>query len=173
MAFAAFAERFGLEAILGAFIAGMLLGVADRDAKMTHPQLGLKLEAIGFGFLIPVYFVTSGLRFDVDALTAGPDVLLRIPLYLAALLAVRGLPALLYRPVLGRRRAVAAALLQATSLPFLVAGTQIGQELDLLSAANGAALVAAGLVSVLVFPVVATRLLREASAPAVRGAVAP
>lgn len=164
VAFAAFAERFGLEAILGAFIAGMLLGVLDRDTKMTHPQLGLKLEAVGFGFLIPVYFVTSGLRFDVDALTAGPDVALRIPLYLLALLAVRGLPALLYRPVLGRRRTMAAGLLQATSLPFLVAGTQIGLELGLLSAANAAALVAAGLVSVLVFPLLAARLLRTETA---------
>ena len=57
---------------------------------------------------------------------------LRIPLYLLALLAVRGLPTLLYQPVLGRRRTMAAGLLQATSLPFLVAGTQIGLELGLL-----------------------------------------
>lgn len=166
VAFAAFAERFGLEAILGAFIAGMLLGVVDRDTKMTHPLLGVKLEAIGFGFLIPVYFVTSGLRFDVDALTAGPGVLARVPLYLMALLAVRGLPAVVYRSAIGPRRTIAAGLLQATSLPFLVAGTQIGQDLGLLSAANAAALVAAGLVSVLVFPLLATRLLGPADAEA-------
>lgn len=159
VAFASFAERFGLEAILGAFIAGMLLGALDGDPLRTHPQLGVKLEAIGFGFLIPVYFVTSGLRFDLDALTAGPGVVARVPLYLAALLVVRGVPALLYRGEIGTRRAVAAGLLQATSLPFLVAGSQIGQALGLLSAANAAALVAAGLVSVLVFPVLASRLL--------------
>lgn len=162
VAFAALAERFGLEAILGAFVAGMLLGALDGDPLRTHPQLAIKLEAIGFGFLVPVYFVSSGLRFDLDALTTGPAVLARVPLFLAALLLVRGAPALLYRAEIGLRRSVAAGLLQATSLPFLVAGTQIGQELGLLSAANAAALVAAGLVSVLVFPVLATRLLAPA-----------
>jgi len=157
--FVTVAEHVGLEAILGAFVAGMLLGALDRDSMMTHPQLGVKLEAIGFGFLIPVYFVTSGVRFDLDALTSDASILLRVPVFLVALLVVRGVPALLYRPIVGTRRAVGAALLQATSLPFIVAGSQIGQELGLLTAANGAALVAAGLVSVLVFPLVAGGLL--------------
>jgi Kef-type K+ transport system membrane component KefB len=166
--FVTVAEHVGLEAILGAFVAGMLLGALDRDSMMTHPQFGVKLEAIGFGFLIPVYFVTSGVRFDVDALTSDTAVLARVPLFLAALLIVRGAPALLYRPLVGSRRAAAAGLLQATSLPFIVAGSQIGQELGLLTPANGAALVAAGLVSVLVFPLVAGGLLRS-TAPAASG----
>jgi Kef-type K+ transport system membrane component KefB len=169
--FVTVAEHVGLEAILGAFVAGMLLGALDPDTKMTHPQFRVKLEAIGFGFLIPVYFVTSGIRFDLHALTSDVSVLARVPLYLAALLVVRGLPALLYRPLVGSRRAAAAGLLQATSLPFIVAGTQIGQELGLLTAANGAALVAAGLVSVLVFPLAATSLLRVPEASEGFGAV--
>ena len=77
-----------------------------------------------------------------------------------AILAARGLPALLYRPVVGLRRSVAAGLLQATTLPFVVAATQIGMELGVLTRANGAALVAAGLVSVLVFPAAALAVLR-------------
>ncbi len=162
--FVTVAEHVGLEAILGAFVAGMLLGVLDRDTAMSHPQLGVKLEAIGFGFLIPVYFVTSGIRFDLDALTSDGSVLARVPLFLVALLVVRGVPALLYRSLVGTRRALAAGLLQATSLPFIVAGTQIGHELGLITAANGAALVAAGLVSVLVFPLVAGGLLRVPAA---------
>src|SRR5438477_627710 len=67
----ALAERFGLESILGAFIAGAILSLLDRDAMMTHPQFRVKLEAIGFGFLIPIFFISSGLRFDLHALFAS------------------------------------------------------------------------------------------------------
>jgi Kef-type K+ transport system membrane component KefB len=69
--FAAVAERLGLEAILGAFIAGAIVSLVDGDEVMTHPNFRGKLEAIGFGFFIPVFFVTSGVRFDLDALTAS------------------------------------------------------------------------------------------------------
>jgi hypothetical protein len=89
-----------------------------------------------------------------------------VPLFLVALLLVRGLPALLYRPVIGGRRAAAAALLQATSLPFIVVASQIGLDLGLLRPATGAAMVAAGLVSVILFPMGALVLLRrDATAP--------
>jgi Kef-type K+ transport system membrane component KefB len=121
----------------------------------------VKLEGIGYGFLVPVFFVSSGLTFDLHALFSSPSTILRTPLFLIALLAVRGLPALLYRPLVGDRRTVAAALLQATSLPFIVVTTRLGVSLGLISAANGAALVAAGLLSVIVFPLVALGLLRE------------
>ena len=67
--FAAVAEALGLEVILGAFIAGAIVSLADRDQAMTHPDFRRKLEAIGFGFFIPVFFVSSGVRFDLDALT--------------------------------------------------------------------------------------------------------
>ena len=69
--FAALAEHLGLEVILGAFIAGAVLTIVDRDLAMTHPQFRLKLEAIGYGIFVPVFFVTSGVRFDLDALLAA------------------------------------------------------------------------------------------------------
>jgi Kef-type K+ transport system membrane component KefB len=163
IAFVALAAHFGLETILGAFLAGVILGMVDRDAMMTHPHFRVKLEGIGYGFLVPVFFVSSGLTFDLHALFASPGTVLRTPLFLLALLATRGVPALLYRPVVGDRRTAAAALLQATSLPFIVVATRIGVSLGLITAANGAALVAAGLLSVVVFPSVALGLLRGAS----------
>src|SRR5437867_3287410 len=123
IAFVALAGRFGLETILGAFLAGVVLSVVDRDAMRTHPNFRVKLEGIGYGFLVPVFFVSSGVTFDVGALFSSPSTILRTPLFLVALLAVRGLPALLYRPIVGGRRTVAAALLQATSLPFIVVAT--------------------------------------------------
>jgi Kef-type K+ transport system membrane component KefB len=160
IAFVALAAHFGLETILGAFLAGVVLGMVDRDAMMTHPHFRVKLEGIGYGFLVPVFFVSSGLTFDLHALFSSPGTVLRTPLFLLALLAARGIPALLYRPVVGDPRAAAAALLQATSLPFIVVATRIGVSLGLITSANAAALVAAGLLSVVAFPLVALGLLR-------------
>lgn len=162
VAFAALAQTLGLEVILGAFIAGLLLGALDMDRGMNHPLLRTKLEAIGFGFLIPVFFVTSGLRFNLHALTSSSSALALVPLFTAALLLVRGAPAVAAHRRFGdRRHTAAAALLQATSLPFIVASTMIGVEIGTLSAATAAALVAAGLLSVLAFPVLALVLLDD------------
>jgi Kef-type K+ transport system membrane component KefB len=160
VAFVALAARLGLEAILGAFTAGVLLRLVDRDA-MTHPNFRLKLEAVGFGVFIPVFFVATGLQFNAAALFASPATLLRVPLFLAALLLVHGVPALLYRQLVGGRRVLPAGLLGATTLTFLVAAEQIGTDLGLITPANGAALIAAGLLSVLLFPLLALTLLRS------------
>jgi Kef-type K+ transport system membrane component KefB len=154
------AQQLGLEAILGAFLAGALLRVVDQDAAMTHPRFRAKLEALGFGWFVPIFFVVSGVRFDLAALTADASALTMVPLFLVALLLVRGLPAVLYRHRLGTYRTLAAALLQATSLPFIVAATQIGMELGKLTPASGGALVAAGLLSVVLFPLSALSVLR-------------
>jgi Kef-type K+ transport system membrane component KefB len=162
IAFVALAQGLGFEAILGAFLAGAVLRLIDADAAMVHPHTELKLDAIGYGFLIPVFFITSGVMFDAKALFASPSTLLQVPLFLAALLMVRGLPALLYRAELGMRRTMAAGFLQATSLPFIVAGVQVGQRLGALPSASGAALIAAGLASVLLFPAIALALMRSA-----------
>ena len=158
--FAAVAEELGFEVILGTFIAGAIISLLDRDEVMTHPDFRRKLEAIGFGFFIPVFFVTSGVRFDLDALVADASNIAMVPVFLAALLLVRGLPALLYRRVLDGRRTLVAGILQATSLPFIVAASAIGLELDLLDAAESAALIGAGLLSVLIFPLLGLTLLR-------------
>jgi Kef-type K+ transport system membrane component KefB len=160
--FVALAETFGLEVILGAFMAGAILSLLDRDELMTHPLLRTKLDAVGFGFLIPVFFVASGVRFDLDALLDTPSNLALVPVFLAALVVVRGLPALLYRGFVGGRRSAVAGLLQSTSLPFIVAATAIGTDLGLLTGAQAAALIAAGLLSVVLFPATGLALLTGA-----------
>ncbi|MET9270099.1 cation:proton antiporter [Kribbella sp. NPDC003557] len=163
VAFVALAEQFGLETILGAFLAGAVVGLVDRDAT-SHPRFRIKLEALGYGFLIPVFFVTSGLRLDLRGLLDDPAALVRVPLFLLALLVVRGVPAYLTVRTLGPRAMGATALLQATSLPFIVTATQIGVETGLMGPVTAAALVCAGLLSVLVFPAVALVLLRRPAA---------
>ncbi|MCV2491957.1 cation:proton antiporter [Geodermatophilus sp. YIM 151500] len=168
VAFVALAERLGLETILGAFLAGALVGLVDRDSS-SHPRFRAKLDAIGYGFLIPVFFVSSGVQLDLRGLLEEPAALLQVPVFLAALLVVRGLPAVLYRGRLGRAGSLAAGLLQATSLPFLVTVAQIGTVTGRLSATAAAALVFAGLLSVLVFPAAALGILGRPQAAAPQG----
>jgi Kef-type K+ transport system membrane component KefB len=154
------AQLFGLEVILGAFFAGAVLRLLDRDRMMTHTGFHTKLQAVGFGVFIPFFFITSGMQLDVRALFAGGSALALVPVFLVALLLARGLPAALYRPMVGDRSSLAAALLQATSLPFIVAASGIGMELGILGPAIGAAMVVAGLLSVVLFPLGALTLLR-------------
>jgi Kef-type K+ transport system membrane component KefB len=162
LGFVVLAERFGLETILGALLAGAVIGAIDKDTS-THPRFRVKLEAIGFGFLVPVFFVSSGIRLDISGLVSDPGALAQMPVFVVALLVVRGLPALLFRHELSGRETAAAGLLQATSLPFLVTASMIGVETGLMSGVTAAALVSAGVVSVLIFPVVALGLMRGTS----------
>jgi Kef-type K+ transport system membrane component KefB len=159
--FVALAGELGIETILGAFIAGALLRVVDPEAHLTHVEFRRKVEAIGYGFLIPMFFVSSGARFDVDALLHSPGHLTLIPIFLVAMLVVRGGPTFLYRRWFPNRRVVASAFLQATSLTFVVVAARLGLELDVFDEASGASIVAAGLLSVIVFPPIALWLLGD------------
>ena len=136
--------------------------LADRPRRGDdHPQFRLKLEAVGFGVFIPIFFVTSGVRFDLNALFASASTVARVPLFLLAIYLARGLPAFVYVRMLGRSRAIIAGVLQATTLPFIVAATQIGVQLGVVTRASAAALVAAGLLSVIISPALGLTLLRR------------
>ena len=140
-------NEFHLDAVLGAFLAGMVL---RRWAGSSAHVLEEKLDAIGYGFFIPIFFVYSGMTLDVDSIADAP---LRVVLFLALMLAVRGLPALLvYRGVLRSRERLELALITATSLPLLVALAEIGRRNGTMLPENGAALVGAGVLSVLILP---------------------
>ncbi|HEY2371427.1 MAG TPA: cation:proton antiporter [Gaiellaceae bacterium] len=165
--FVVLASRFGLEAILGAFLAGATLKLVDRDEAMTHAFFHGKLEAIGFGVFVPFFFVSTGIKLDVASLFNSGSAVAKVPLFLVALLVVRGIPAFLYRPFAERSsQLVASGLLQATSLSIPVVAGQIGVDLGLIRPTNYVALVAAGLLSVIIFPLVALTLLRGRTAPA-------
>jgi Kef-type K+ transport system membrane component KefB len=172
VAFTALAERFGLESILGAFLAGAIVGLVDRDSA-SHPNFRIKLEAIGYGFLVPVFFVSSGVKLDLAGLLHSPSALIRVPVFLLALLVVRGVPALIGLRANGTRATLALGLLQATSLPFIVTATQIGVTLGKITPVTAAALVCAGLLSVLIFPLIALTLLRRGTPQPVAAEAAP
>lgn len=154
--------EFGLEVVLGAFLAGAMVSLLDQDDAVRSSGLQDKLDGIGFGIFIPIFFVVSGVRLDLDSLFSSFGAAVLVPLTVIALLVVRGLPALVYRRFLSSREALSAGLLQATSLSFVVAASQIGVELGKLDSADAAGLVTGGVLSVLLFPVIALRLLRPA-----------
>src|SRR5205823_11679820 len=140
--FVVLASNFGLEAILGAFLAGATLKLVDRDEGMTHAFFHRKLEAAGFGVFVPFFFVSTGIGLDVRSLFASGSALARVPLFLAAILVVRALPAVLYRPLAERgSQLVAGGLLQATSLSIPIVAGQIGVDLGLIRPINYVALV--------------------------------
>ena len=159
LAFAVLASRFGFASILGAFAAGLLVRTIDLTGRAPHPQFQVKLEGIGFGFLVPVFFITTGIQFDARALVSSPAAIAQIPLFLAALLVVRGVPALLYARRFGKRRARVAGLMQATSLTFVIVAAQIGLAAGQITQTTGAALLAAGLLSAALFPAAALKML--------------
>jgi Kef-type K+ transport system membrane component KefB len=161
LAFGVVAERFGLATILGAFLAGIIVRRTG-ESPASHEVLQGKLEAIGFGFLIPVFFVSTGAGLDIDALFRSSRAIILVPVFLAALLVVRGLPALLYVRTVGRAHALAAGFMQATSLTFIVVATIIGVETNHLRPSTATALVAAGLLSVVIYPPIALQLMKNA-----------
>jgi Kef-type K+ transport system membrane component KefB len=165
LAFGVLAYRFGFASILGAFAAGLLVRIVDLARHSPHPQFRVKLEGIGFGFLVPIFFISTGAEFPLKALLTNPAALAAVPLFLAALLLVRGLPALLYVRFAGRRRAAAAGLLQATTLTFVIVATQAGLAGEKITPTAAASLLAAGLLSAAVFPAVARRFLPRRAAP--------
>jgi Kef-type K+ transport system membrane component KefB len=165
LAFGVLAYRFGFASILGAFAAGLLVRIVDLARHSPHPQFRVKLEGIGFGFLVPIFFISTGVEFPLKALLTNPAALAEVPLFLAALLLVRGLPALLYVRFAGRRRAAAAGLLQATTLTFVIVATRAGLADGKMTPTAAASLLAAGLLSAAVFPAVARRFLPRGAAP--------
>jgi len=155
------ASSLGLDVLLGAFAAGVVVRLLSHgeDGEVVR----VKLEAIGFGFLVPIFFIVSGMQFDLDALLDSPRTILRLPLFLVLFLVVRGIPALLlYRRDLPRDQLVPLALFSATGLPLIVVITGIGVDSGRMLPENAAALVGAGMLSVLIFPLLGFSRLRRA-----------
>jgi Kef-type K+ transport system membrane component KefB len=150
------AAKLGLESILAAFTLGMIRGLASGERAINQE----KVEAIAFGVFVPFFFISSGLNFDVGALFASPSSAVRLPVFLCVLALVHTVPAMFFRRELGLRGALAAGLMLSTSLSFVVVATALGTRLDLMSSATSAALVGAGVLSVVLFPAMSMALAR-------------
>ena len=152
-------QEFGVEAALGAFFAGIVLRLAANSAEAE--VFDDKLDTVGYGVFIPVFFIASGMALDIESIVENP---LRLLVFFGLLLLVRGVPALLiYRRTLVLRQRFEAVLLTATALPLLVALAQIGLNSGVMLSENAAALVGAGVLSVAIFPLLAIGLHRRAA----------
>jgi Kef-type K+ transport system membrane component KefB len=161
------ADELGLDILLGAFSAGVVVRLfLSRGDSAEVEVVTDKLEAVGFGFLIPIFFIVSGVRFDLSGLLSSTSALLLLPAIVALFLVVRGLPVLLvYRSALDGAHRRALGLFAASALPLVVVIANIGVETGRLQENFAAALVGAAMVSVAVLPLVALRLYRGAGSP--------
>lgn len=160
MALVWLAVELHLDLVLGAFAAGvvvrqLLSSISVRETEVIES----KLEAVGYGVLIPIFFVTTGVGFDLDSLLGSASALALVPIGVVAFLLVRGVPVgVVFRRQLPPRQLAALSLYAATALPLVVVITQIGVRNDWLSSAHAAGLVGAAMLSVLVCPLAAQRL---------------
>lgn len=159
-----FAGKFGLDIVMGALASGMVVGLASKGSR--GEALRSKLEAIGYGFLVPIFFVTAGIRFDLGALWASPLAPVQIIILLALLILVRSIPLFVYRHSLSPADAIPFILYSATGLPLIVVITEIALSSGLMSPERAAVLVSAGMISVLAFPILADRLRIKLGLPA-------
>ena len=152
-----------LDILLGAFTAGIVWRLIMRDAAQADREaVESKVEAVAFGFLVPVFFIYTGVTFDLESLLAQPVLLLLLPVMLVVLVIVRGVPSMLAAPEGSTRRdRLSMALLGATALPIIVAVTAIGVDEGILSTATAALLVGAGMLSVLLFPLLVMSIRGE------------
>ncbi|MGC1757576.1 MAG: cation:proton antiporter [Trebonia sp.] len=157
----AVASRFGLDVVLGAVLAGMVLRGWTRHLNMDTESLEHKFDAVGYGLFIPIFFIYSGMSFDLKSISEDP---LRLLIFFALLLVVRGLPSLLvYRRALAPVQRLEMTFITATSLPLLIALAAIGEQDGVMLPSTAASLIGAGVLSVLVFPLIAVGLHRRAA----------
>jgi len=161
----AVASRFGLDVVLGAVLAGMVLRGWTQHLRMDTASLEHKFDAVGYGLFIPIFFISSGMSFDLKSISQDP---LRLLLFFVLLIVVRGLPSLLvYRHVLAPVQRLEMTFITATSLPLLIALAAIGEQDGVMLPSTAASLIGAGVLSVLVFPLIAVTLhKRSALTPA-------
>ena len=192
-AFVVLAQALGQTMILGAFVAGMLLRIIDPDESTRHAEFRTKLDAVGYGVFIPIFFIATGVQLNLAALVASSRALLLVPVILLALLAIHVLAMLLStgltqrtgsapsaqathsrrqaRQPLTLRSTLSAGIFQATSLTFILAVAQIGVAEGIVLPATSAALTTVGMLTGLCVPVLALLLVQYERQPVGTGSV--
>jgi len=164
VSFALFGQSLGLDLVLGAFVAGAVLRTLLPED--LHDDLMDRLSAVGYGFLIPIFFVTSGTELDIAALAGSSTAILLVPVFVLMMLIARGVPALiLYTGELPLRQRVALAFHSGTQLPLVVAIAAIAVDRGAMPGWCGASLVMAGVVTVILFPGIGNLFLRTEAPP--------
>jgi Kef-type K+ transport system membrane component KefB len=156
-ALVALATQLGLDLLLGGFVAGVIVSIALRDREAE--VLESKLAAVGYGFLIPFFFVFTGIEFDIAALFESALLAAGVPVFVLCFLIVRGLPALaLYVRELDLRGRIALGVFSATELPLVVAITTIAVDRGEMGSGTAASLVGAAVLSTALLPLIGLKL---------------
>jgi Kef-type K+ transport system membrane component KefB len=157
--FVVLAAKFGFNVVIGAFTAGMIVSLASKGEGGV--MLRQKLDAIGYGFLIPFFFIGAGMKFQLNALWASPLVPVQIISLLGLLILVRGTPVLLYKHILAKEEQLPFALYSATGLPLILIISELGVSSGLMAPDRAVVLVCAGMISVFLFPILAENLMKK------------
>ncbi len=159
--FVVLAETLGAEIILGAFIAGAMLSLIStrEDMEAMH-----QLEAVGFGFFIPIFFIMVGANFNLGVLISSPGALLILPFLVIAAFLVKMLPALFFRLQFTWRETFSAGFLLSSRLSLIVAASAIGLQLGIISESINAMIILVAVVTVTAAPLIFNRIVPRASA---------
>ena len=154
--FVVLAETLGAEIILGAFIAGAMLSLIStrEDMEATH-----QLEAVGFGFFIPIFFIMVGANFNLGVLAGSPAALLLLPFLVMAAFLVKLLPALLFRLQFTWRETLSAGFLLSARLSLIIAASAIGLNLGIISESINTIIILVAIVTVSVAPLIFNRIV--------------
>jgi len=159
LGFVVFSQFIGAEIILGAFLAGT--AVSSLSRKSVHGLLGMKLDAIGFGFFIPIFFIMVGARFDIHSLLADPASLALVPVLVVFAFAVKVVPSLFLTKFFGRRNAVAAGFLLSSRLSLIIAASAIGLRLGVITPQINTAIILVAIITCVASPAIYARLRRK------------
>jgi len=154
--FVALSETIGTEIILGAFLAGAIISLLKRP---EDKDLEEQLNAIGFGFFIPIFFIMVGVDFNLSALIESPQALILAPLLILAALAVKFFPGLIFRLSYSWRQTLGAGVLLSARLSLIIAASAIGMRLGIIGESVNSAIVLVSLVTVSVAPTLFSRMI--------------
>lgn len=156
LGFVVFSQVIGSEIILGAFLAGTAVSTLGR--KSVHGLLGMKLDAIGFGFFIPIFFIMVGARFDIQSLLQSTGALILVPTLIAFAFAVKIVPALMLSRFFGRKNAIAAGVLLSARLSLIIAASAIGLRLGVISPEINTAIILVAILTCISSPLIYSKM---------------
>jgi len=154
--FIVLSQKLGIEIILGAFLAGFLISLlsAQSDLKLLHE----KLNAVGFGFFIPLFFIMVGVRFDLRSIADNPKSLILLPIFLIAAYLVKILPCMILRKNYTTKNTLAAGILLGSRLTLIIAAADIGLSLEAISSATYSIIILVAVLTSTISPIVFSRI---------------
>ncbi|WP_307893913.1 monovalent cation:proton antiporter family protein [Bacillus swezeyi] len=153
----ALSESLGAENILGAFLAGVLVSLLSPNKELVQ-----QLDSFGYGFLIPIFFVMTGVKLDIWSLFENPKILIMIPLLFVALLISKVLPALLLKKWYDTKTVLASGFLLTSTLSLVIAATTIGERIGVIDAQMSGALILVAVITCIITPIGFKKLMPKA-----------